>query len=102
MALGQAFFSLNIAMAVTIMFSAYLPKEVSLTKSAIAIALADTLFALLAGLIIFPVVFEYHLKPGVGPSLIFETLPIAFAQMPGGYFFSILFFLMLFLRPLPL
>ena len=29
------------------------------------------------------------------PGLIFQTLPVAFAQMPGGYLFSVLFFLML-------
>jgi NSS family neurotransmitter:Na+ symporter len=30
-----------------------------------------------------------------GPGLIFQTLPVAFAQMPGGGIFSVLFFIML-------
>ena len=96
LALGQAFFSLNIAMGVTIMFSAYLPGKTPVTSSAIFVAIADTGFALLAGLIIFPIVFSFHLKPGAGPSLIFQTLPIAFAQMPAGSLIATLFFLMLF------
>ena len=96
LALGQAFFSLNIAMGVTMMFSAYLPDSVPLVSSAIAVAIADTGFALLAGLIIFPIVFAYHLTPSAGPSLIFETLPIAFGKMPYGSLIASLFFIMLF------
>ena len=96
LALGQAFFSLNVAMGVTLMFSAYLPEKSSVVKNTIAIAIADTGFALLSGLIIFPIVFAFGLKPGAGPSLIFQTLPIAFGQMPGGRIISTLFFMMLF------
>ena len=91
-ALGQAFFSLNIAMGVTIMFSAYISDNTSIIKSAIAIAIADTGFALLAGLIIFPIVFANHLSPAVGPSLIFQTLPIAFGRMPFGSVIATVFF----------
>ena len=96
-ALGQAFFSLNIGMGVTIMFSAYLPKNVPLLSSAVYVTLADTLIALLAGLIIFPIVFKHNLHPDAGPSLIFQTLPLAFGQIKGGYFIGCLFFLLLFL-----
>ncbi len=95
-ALGQAFFSLNIAMGVTITFSAYLPRNTPIISSAICIAIADTGFAILAGLIIFPVVFAYQVKASVGPSLIFQTLPIAFGRMPAGSLIGSLFFLMLF------
>ncbi len=95
LALGQAFFSLNVAMGVTMMFSAYLPKHVPLASSAIIIALADTGIALLAGLIIFPVVFANHLSVATGPGLIFQTLPIAFAAIPYGNLVGALFFIML-------
>lgn len=96
LALGQAFFSLNIAMAITMMFSAYLPKETPIVSSAIAVAIADTCFAILAGLIIFPIVFTFHLKANAGPSLIFQTLPIALGQLPFGTIIASLFFLLLF------
>jgi len=51
--------------------------------------------ALVAGLVIFPVVFNYGLDPAGGTGLIFQTLPVAFAQMPGGHLVSVLFFLLL-------
>ena len=96
LALGQAFFSLGIGFGVTIMLSAYLPTKTSLINSTISIIIADTAFALLAGMIIFPIVFSNHLQPNAGPGLIFETLPIAFAHMPFGQLIGVLFFFMLF------
>lgn len=94
-ALGQALFSLAIGVGALITYGAYLPSNVSLPTSAGIIALADTLVALLAGLMIFPIVFQYNLTPSEGPGLIFATLPIAFGQMPGGIIFGTLFFVLL-------
>lgn len=94
-ALGQAFFSLSLALGAIMTYGAYLPREVSIPRSAFIIAGADTSVALLAGLAIFPIVFAYGLEPGAGPGLIFVTLPIAFAQMPGGLIVGGLFFLLL-------
>ena len=96
MALGQALFSLSVGVGVLITYCAYLPQEFSLTKSASVICVGDTLVALLAGLAIFPIVFQYGLSPGEGPGLIFVTLPVAFGQMPGGIVVATLFFLLLF------
>ena len=94
-AIGHAFFSIGVAMAAMMTYGAYLPSRVSITRSVIIIISADTLVALLAGLVVFPAVFHHGLDPAAGPGLIFQTLPVAFAQMPGGYLFSILFFLLL-------
>jgi NSS family neurotransmitter:Na+ symporter len=94
-AIGQAFFSIGVAMGGMMTFGAYLPKHVSIPKSVVIIVIADTCVALLAGLVIFPAVFNNGLDPAAGAGLIFQTLPVAFAQMPGGYLFSILFFLLL-------
>jgi NSS family neurotransmitter:Na+ symporter len=55
----------------------------------------DTVVAILAGLAIFPIVFANGLEPGVGPGLIFQTLPIAFGHMDYGAFFGMLFFILL-------
>ena len=55
----------------------------------------DTFIALIAGTAIFTSVFAVGLDPAAGPGLIFHTLPGVFAKMPGGYFFSILFFISL-------
>jgi len=94
-AIGQAFFSISVAMGLMMVYGAYVPRDVSLTRSAVIIAGADTLIALLAGLMIFPIVFANGLDPAEGPGLIFKTLPTAFVGMPGGAVFGALFFLLL-------
>ena len=94
-AVGQAFFSIGIGWGTLIVFGSYLPDDVSIPRSAVILIFADTLVALLAGFAIFPLVFEYGLTPTSGAGLAFETLPLAFGQMPGGAFFGALFFLLL-------
>ncbi len=94
-AIGQAFFSISVAMGGMMTFGSYLPRTISIPGSALIIVIADTAVAMLAGLAIFPAVFNNGLDPAAGAGLIFQTLPVAFAQMPGGYGFSIAFFLLL-------
>ncbi len=94
-AMGQAFFTLSIGMGAVMAYGAYLPQEASIIKTSFAVVCADTLIAILAGLVIFPIVFANGLDPTSGPGLIFQTLPLAFGQMPGGLFFATLFFLLL-------
>ena len=94
-AVGQAFFSIGVAMAGMTMFGAYLPRTISIGHNAVLIVIADTAVALLAGLVIFPMVFHNGLDPSGGTGLIFQTLPVAFAHMPAGLWISILFFLLL-------
>lgn len=94
-ALGQAFFSVGVGMAAMMAYGSYLPQDARIVSSAFLIVIADTLVALLAGLVIFPAVFNNGLDPASGPGLIFTTLPVAFAQMPGGHLFACLFFLLL-------
>jgi len=94
-ALGHAFFTLSLATGSIMMYGAYVPENTSVPKAAFAIAAADTLIALMAGLAIFPIVFANGLEPGAGPGLIFQTLPIAFGKMPYGQLFGTLFFVML-------
>ncbi len=91
-ALGQAFFSLSLGMGAMITYGSYLADDESIVKPAFLIASLDTLLAILAGLVIFPLVFTYGLEPGAGPGLIFITLPKAFLQMPGGGFLATIFF----------
>jgi NSS family neurotransmitter:Na+ symporter len=94
-AMGQAIFTLSIGMGAIMAYGAYLPEETSITGSSGAVVTADTLIAVLAGLVIFPLVFANGLNPAGGPGLVFETLPLAFGQMAGGVFFSTIFFILL-------
>jgi NSS family neurotransmitter:Na+ symporter len=94
-AMGHAFFTLSLGMGAIMVYGSYLPKNISIAKTAFLIAGADTVVALLAGIAIFPIVFANNLHPDSGPGLIFETLPIAFGAMTGGWLMGILFFVML-------
>lgn len=94
-ALGHAFFSLSLGMGTLITYGSYVKKNNNLVKTAIQVTTADTFIAILAGIAIFPAVFAFNIEPDVGVGLIFKTLPNVFMQMPGGYIFSILFFVLL-------
>ena len=94
-ALGHAFFTLSVGMGAVMAYGAYLPDEHSIGKTAAAIVAADTGIALLAGLVIFPIVFANGLDPAIGPGLIFQSLPLAFGQLPGGAFVATAFFVLL-------
>ena len=104
-ALGQAFYSLSIAMGCICTYASYFSRQTNLTHSAVQIGVIDSVVAVLAGLMIFPAAFSVGVNPDSGPSLIFITLPNvfqqAFAGMPlVGYFISLLFFLLLSLAAL--
>ncbi len=93
-AMGQAFFSLSLGMCAMMTYGAYLPRDVSVGKVALIVALSDTGVALLAGLAIFPIVIQYSIEPsGGGPGMIFTALPMAFNEM--GAIFGLLFFALL-------
>jgi NSS family neurotransmitter:Na+ symporter len=91
-ALGHAFFSLSLGMGAVMVYGSYLQRHVSIARTSLFVALADTAVGLLVGLAIFALVFANGLEPAAGPGLIFQTLPIAFGKMPGGAFIGTLFF----------
>ncbi|MEP1215492.1 MAG: sodium-dependent transporter [Marinobacter sp.] len=94
-ALGHAFFTLSLGMAIMMAYGSYLSDDVSIGRTAVTVSIMDTVVALMAGLAIFPVVFANGLEAGAGPGLIFQTLPLAFGQMPMGSVFGALFFVLL-------
>lgn len=94
-ALGQAAFSLSIGMGALITYGSYIRKDNNLSSTAFQVSIADTLIALLAGVMIFPAVFALGMDPQAGPGLVFQVLPELFMKMPGGYIFSIVFFTLL-------
>ncbi len=93
-ALGHAFFSLSLGMGAVMVYGSYLQPHISIARTTLYIAIADTAVGLLAGLAIFALVFANGLQAAAGPGLIFQTLPIAFGSMPGGSLMGMLFFLL--------
>lgn len=93
-ALGQAFFTLSLGQGTMITYGSYLPKKSNVLNTLAIVVLLNTVIAILMGVAIFTVVFDTGIAPTAGPALLFETLPLVFSQIPGGYWFSILFFLL--------
>lgn len=94
-ALGHSFFTLSLGMGAMITYGSYLRKDDDLVTTSVTVAALDTAVAIMACLILFPIIFTYGMEPGAGPGLVFVTLPIAFGQLPGGQFWAILFFVLL-------
>lgn len=92
-AMGQAFFTLSLGIGCMTTFGSYVDSEHSLVKESIWIVIIDTLVALLAGLVIFPVCAAHGVDVNSGPQLIFVALPKVFAAMPLGALWGGLFFL---------
>lgn len=94
-AMGQAFFSLSLGMGCMITYGSYINRKNHLSHTVVEVTALDSLVAILASIAIFPAVFSLGINPGQGPELVFITLPKVFAQMPGGYIWAILFFILL-------
>jgi NSS family neurotransmitter:Na+ symporter len=94
-ALGHSFFTLSVGIGAMLTYGSYLPREANVMNNALVIALLDTLVALLACMVVFPITFTYGMPPAQGPGLVFINLPIAFAQMPGGRALTAVFFVCL-------
>ncbi len=104
-ALGQAFYSLSLAMGCLCTYASYFGDRTNLMKTAFSVVSIDTMVAVLAGFIIFPAVFSVGVAPDAGPGLVFITLPsvfnMAFASVPVvGWLFSSLFYVLLLLAAL--
>ena len=94
-ALGQALFTLSIGMGAMLTYGSYIKDDKAITKSAYTIIFSDTLFALMAGIMIFPAIFSFGLEPDSGAGLVFVTLPYIFAQIPHGEIILVAFFVLL-------
>lgn len=93
-AMGHSFFTLSLGMGAVMVYGSYLQRHVSIARASFYIVLTDTAIALVAGVTIFAIVFANGMEPAAGPGLIFQTLPIAFGQMPAGTLFATLFFVL--------
>ncbi len=98
-AIGQAFYSLSLGMGIMITYGSYISKRENLVSSAGWVCFSTTLVAFLAGIIIYPTLFA---TPGLTPEkfapslgLMFQTIPLVIAKLPGGFLFGFLFFILL-------
>lgn len=96
-ALGQAFMSLSIGVGTLITYASYFSDDTRILRTSATVVSLDTMVALLAGLIIFPILFSFGGEVAAGPKLVFEVLPNIFQQMAGSYLWAVGFFLLLFM-----
>lgn len=94
-ALGHSFFTLSLGMGAMLTYGSYLRDSDDVMSSSALIAFFDTLIALMACLILFPITFTFGMEAAAGPGLVFQNMSIAFTQMPGGRFWATLFFMLI-------
>ncbi|MFM5031085.1 sodium-dependent transporter [Aeromonas media] len=94
-AMGLAFFSLSIGLGIHTTYGAYLPSSEGVGRSSLWVVLLASLIAVLAGLMIFPVLAATGIDPASGPGLTFMTMPAVFQQLPFGQGLAVVFFALL-------
>lgn len=99
-ALGHSFFTLSLGMGAMLTYGSYLSRRDDVVATSIAISLLDTAVALMACLVLFPITFSVGMEASAGPGLVFINMPVAFAGLPGGGVWVLLFFVLLFFAAL--
>jgi NSS family neurotransmitter:Na+ symporter len=94
-ALGHAFFTLSLGMGAMLTYGSYLRRDDDIVSASVTISILDTLVALTACLVLFPIIFTFDMEPAAGPGLVFVSIPIALSQMPAGTFLAVVFFALL-------
>lgn len=92
-AIGQAFYTLSLGMGIIITYAASLPKDANVVKSSLLISIIDTMVAIVAGLIIFTLLFDKGAESTKGAGLVFISLPSVFYEFGSiGSVLALLFF----------
>jgi NSS family neurotransmitter:Na+ symporter len=92
-AAGQALFTLSVGAGTMITYASYIDEDRSLPFDGSVIALLNTGVGVLAGLVVFPLLFSQGIDPGSGgPGALFVGIAGAFGALPGGNVLAILFF----------
>jgi SNF family Na+-dependent transporter len=82
----------SLGQGIMLTYGSYMRPHDDIPRTAIVVGFMTVLVAVLASLTIFPIVFTFHMPPQAGPGLVFKTLPILFAKLPGALLISTIFF----------
>ena len=93
-AMGLAFFKLSVGMGTMMTYGSYFRDDADIPLTTCRVMLADLTVSMLAGIAIFPAVFNFGLEPSAGPGLVFMTMPAVFSSIPFGQLFMVLFFVL--------
>lgn len=97
MAAGQAFYSLSIGLGFLITYGSYAPRNLNILGSTTAVAATNSMISMVAGLMVFPIVFTFGLQPDAGSQLSFTAIPVLLNDLAAGRLIGVAFFVLLFL-----
>jgi len=94
-AVGQAFFTLSLGMAIMVTYSSYIGGDDNLVVDGGAIVVTNTLVGVLAGLVVFPILLtigaDVTTRTG-GAGALFVATAAGFGSVPFGRLFGVVFF----------
>lgn len=99
-AIGHTFFTLSVGLGTMITFGSYMSEKTYVPSAGFRVANLDSLISIFAGVLIFPLMLMMTTKVVSSPDLMFQTVPLLFARIPGGHLFGVGFFLCLYLAAL--
>ncbi|MFZ0565078.1 MAG: sodium-dependent transporter [Chlamydiales bacterium] len=91
-ALGLSLFTLSLAQGIILTYGSYLRPSDDLPKMSLIVGSAVIIVSIMTALVLFPVIFTFNLPLQAGTGLVFETLPLLFASLPGSMILSTFFF----------
>jgi neurotransmitter:Na+ symporter, NSS family len=94
-ALGVAFFTASVGLGIILTYGSYMGPKEDIPKNAFIVLIMTVSVSILAALTIFPIVFTFNFPPEGGPGLVFKTMPVLFARLPGTLVISVVFFTLL-------
>lgn len=93
-ALGMSFMTLSLGQGIILTYGSYMKSSEDIPGTACIIGIMDIVVSILAGLMIFAVIFTFGVEPAAGPGLVFKTLPMLFSKLPGALVISTAFFIL--------
>lgn len=94
-ALGMAFFTLSVGLGIIITYGSYMKHTEDIPKTGMIVGSMTVLVSLMSAMMIFPIIFTFGMEPQAGAGLVFKTLPVLFAKLPGTLVISTVFFTLL-------
>ncbi|MBS0621111.1 MAG: sodium-dependent transporter [Verrucomicrobia bacterium] len=94
-ALGMAFFTLSVGLGIILTYGSYMKQTEDIPKTGMIVSSMTLLVSFMSALMIFPIIFTFNLEPQAGAGLVFKTLPVLFAKLPGTLVISTVFFMLL-------
>lgn len=96
-AVGHILFTLSVGFGTMVTFGGYLRDSDHIPTAGFRVSAVDTFISLMAGLLVFPIVFQMSPSLSADPSILFDALPRFFGSIPFGVFFGFCFFVCLYM-----